>query len=73
MGAIKKLSFYQVFTKTPSETIRDKILFINLNRIFHLSIVSSIMRLLIIVSFLINLDLSNKKTILWKTGILATH
>ena len=57
---------------TPDKEIIDEITLININRAFYLSVLSIIMRIFAIVSFLSNSPGDGIVNI-WRTGIIVSH
>ena len=57
----------------PDKDIMDEIYQININRVFYLSIVSSIMRLFSIIAFLNKIPSANRDENIWRIGIMVSH
>ena len=57
----------------PDKSIMDKVFLININRVFYLSVVSAIARLLQIITFIIKLPTEYQDQNIWRTGIMISH
>lgn len=57
----------------PDKSIIEKVIKININRIFYLAILSIPMRIMNIITFLLKTQRNNDREILWRNGIILSH